>query len=449
MRFRVYSLSRASMFALAALFCLFPISLRSSASAQTFDRIERERARDMLSAVKDDIKKNYYDTTYHGIDVDARFKAADEKMKQATSLGQSLGIIAQALLDFNDSHLFFMPPARPETIEYGWRMQMIGDKCFVIAVKPGSDAAAKGLKVGDVLTAVNGFKPSRKEFWKMEYYYYGLSPRASLLLDVQSPDGQQRQLEVAANVRHGKRVVHLFDGDGSDLWQMMREQEEQEHLDRHRFYELGNVVVWKMPGFSYEPEQADSLMGGKVKGRSALILDLRGNPGGYVKTLEQLTGNFFERDLKIAELKGRKEMKPIAAKTHGSTFKGKLIVLVDSKSASCAELFARLVQLEKRGIVIGDQTAGAVMQAKWFGHESGVDRIVLFGASITNADVIMSDGQSVEHIGVTPDELMIPTAEDLAAGRDPVLAHAVELAGAKIDPLKAGALFPVEWPSTR
>ena len=113
MRFKVCSLSRALWLALAALFCLSPLSLRSSASAQTFDRIERERARDMLSAVKDDIKKNYYDATFRGIDVDARFKAADEKMKQATSLGQSLGIIAQALLDFNDSHLFFAPPARP------------------------------------------------------------------------------------------------------------------------------------------------------------------------------------------------------------------------------------------------------------------------------------------------------------------------------------------------
>ena len=57
----------------------------------------------------------------------------------------------------------------------------------------------------------------------------------------------------------------------------------------------------------------------------------------------------------------------------------------------------------------------------------------------------MSDGQSLERVGVTPDELLLPTAEDLAARRDIVLTRAVELAGGKIDPVKAGALFPIEW----
>jgi len=95
--------------------------------------------------------------------------------------------------------------------------------------------------------------------------------------------------------------------------------------------------------------------------------------------------------------------------------------------------------------LIGDRTAGAVMQAKSYSHEVGAENVVLYAASITNADVIMSDGQSVEHVGVIPDELIIPTGEDLAAGRDPVLARAINLAGAKIDPLAAGKLFPVEW----
>ena len=57
----------------------------------------------------------------------------------------------------------------------------------------------------------------------------------------------------------------------------------------------------------------------------------------------------------------------------------------------------------------------------------------------------MSDGQSLEHVGVVPDELLLPTAEDLASKRDPVLARALNLAGAKVDDAKAGMLFPVEW----
>jgi carboxyl-terminal processing protease len=121
-----------------------------------------------------------------------------------------------------------------------------------------------------------------------------------------------------------------------------------------------------------------------------------------------------------------------------------VIVLIDSSSASAAEIFARLMQIEKRGTIIGDKSAGAVMQSRSVGFDAGVDTEIPYGMSITNADVIMSDGKSLEHVGVTPDEIVIPTGSDLAAGRDPVLARALELAGLKMDPLAAGKIFPAE-----
>jgi len=46
---------------------------------------------------------------------------------------------------------------------------------------------------------------------------------------------------------------------------------------------------------------------------------------------------------------------------------------------------------------------------------------------------------------VTPDELLLPTAADLAAKRDPVLARAAALVGVKLDPERAGSMFPIEW----
>lgn len=423
--------------------CLIAPQALKSTLAQPDLNFERERARFMLKTIKVDLKKNYYDPNFRGMDIEARFSAADTKMKEATSVGQIFGIIAQIMIDLNDSHTFFLPPGRANRTEYGLQMRAFGDKVFVSAIKPGSDAEKKGLKIGDQILSVNGIEPSREHLWKLTYMFYTLRPQPGLRLVVQSPEGQQRQLDVMANVKQGKMVTDLT---GQDIWNLMREAENEGRLNRQRYVEAGDkLLIWKMPNFAIEAGEVDVMMD-KARKREALILDLRGNPGGYVKTLEWFAGYFFEKEIKIADLKGRKEMKPQMSKPHGGrNFNGKLVVLVDSKSGSAAEIFARIVQLEKRGVVIGDRTAGAVMQSRIFDHQMGTDTVIFYGTSITDADVIMTDGKSLEGVGVTPDELLLPTAADLAAKRDPVLTRAAALAGFELPPDKAGAIFPIEW----
>ena len=203
-------------------------------------------------------------------------------------------------------------------------------------------------------------------------------------------------------------------------------------------------MIWKMPQFDLDERGVDDMMG-KAKKRKALILDLRGNPGGAETTLKYLLGYFVDAELKIGDIKRRKETKPLLAKPQGGGFKGKLVVLIDGESGSSAEVFARMIQMQKAGTVIGDRSAGAVMRAKGYDFQIGADVVVFYGASITDADLIMTDGQSLERKGVTPDELILPTGADLAAKRDPILSRAAALVGLKLDPEKAGAMFPVEW----
>jgi C-terminal processing protease CtpA/Prc len=264
-----------------------------------------------------------------------------------------------------------------------------------------------------------------------------------LKLIIKRPNDKEEPLVVMAKITPGKRVMDLT---GSDIFTLIRENENYEHYSRQRFVEIGDdLFIWKMPHFDLEDAEVDSMLG-KVRKHKSLILDLRGNGGGYIDTLQRLVGYFFDHDVKVADRKGRKEMKPQLAKTRGdSVFKGQLVVLVDSRSASAAEIFARLIQLEHRGTVLGDRSAGAVMEARHFPHQSGLDVVAFWGLSITDADVIMSDGKSLEKTGVSVDELVLPTAADLAAKRDPVLARAAELVGVKLDAAKAGTLFPIEW----
>ncbi len=411
------------------------------ADAQRLSKLEIEQGRDMLRLVKAELVKNYYDPTFHGMNPEERFKLADEKMKKAESMGQLMGIIAQVLLDLNDSHTSFVPPFRTSRVEYGWQMKPVGADCYVSAVKPGSDAEAKGLSVGDRVISIDGRPLDRTKVWLANYLYYTLRPQPGMTLVVRKPDKREEQIFIRAKVREGKKILSDL-----DLHSLRLDEQEEDRLNRHRFYEPSDdVLIWKMPQFDLDEAGVEDKVG-KFRNRKALILDLRGNGGGYVDTLELLAGYFFPQAVKIADLKGRKEMKRIAAKgRHEKAFKGRLVVLVDGESSSASEIFARVVQLEKRGTVIGDRTAGAVMQSRLYPIEIGVVKPMRFGVSVTEADVIMADGKSLEHAGVTPDELLLPTPADMAAGRDPVLSRAAALVGVELDPAKAGTLFPVEW----
>ena len=104
------------------------------------------------------------------------------------------------------------------------------------------------------------------------------------------------------------------------------------------------------------------------------------------------------------------------------------------------------MQLEHRGLVVGDRTAGAVMASRFFSHElgnelGGVASHAYFATSITVADLRMSDGSSLEKVGVTPDEIVLPSGADLLAGRDPALARAITLCGGSITPEQAGTFY--------
>jgi len=355
-----------------------------------------------------------------------------------------LSEVAAAMDVLNDSHTFFLPPPRPYIHTFGWQIGIVGDKCFVLAVRPGSDAEKKGVKPGDQLLTINSFTPGRNNLWKINFVFNLLRPQPGLVVSLVAPTGEHKDVEIAAMMQKTQKVKDLT---GSGIFDYIREIEDELHDNRMRWVESEDrITILKFPRFGYSESEVDSVMK-KARNHQALIIDLRGNGGGSVETLRAFIGNFFDHEVKIADRVTRVGSKPVKAHSEGKhAFQNKLIVLVDSRSASASEVLARIVQLEKRGIVLGDRSAGAVMEAKHYEYKIGNDTILLYGASITEADLIMTDGKSLEHQGVTPDELSLPTATDIAAGRDPVLARAVEMAGGKISSETAGKLFPVEWP---
>ena len=404
-------------------------------------KLDQERAVGILDNVSKGIQENYYDPKLNGVDWNAAIANAKAKIGQANTLNEALAQVAVAVSALNDSHTTFRPPHRPFSLDFGFQYQMIWSRCFITRVKSGSDAEAKGLKAGQELLSIDGVIPHRQNLWSIEYLNYVLDPRSEMVLEVQGPSEEKRKVVVEAKVTPESDLAYR-PGAGI-LYNLIRKDENLEHLMRMQWVQIGDVAILKFPWFYYDADTFYAL-GDKIRKAKALIVDLRGNSGGAEETLTYFVGMFFDKDQKMFDRVQRKKTVPQIAKSeHHIYFPGKLIVLVDSGSASAAELFARIMQLEKRGTVIGDRSSGLVMEASNFQFfSSGVD----YSAEITIANLIMADGKSLEHRGVNPDEILFPEPSDLAAGRDVVLAHAAQELGVGLTPEAAGKLFPYEWP---
>ena len=423
------------------------LALISSLAVPAFSQlsgIDRERAQSVLEGVASDIRKEYYDPKFHGVDFNAKVAEAKAGIAKANSWNAAMIEIAVLADDLNDSHTRFYPPQPDVRTDYGWTFQLVGDRCLVTRVRPNSDAEAKGLKPGDEILTIDKVRPTRFSLPKISYSIEGLSQQKSLQVSVRDQSGATRTLDVAAKYKLPKIVSGIDHPYGVDFQYFRLGYENYAHRMRAQTTELTDgLMIVKLPGFFLSESEIEKLVA-KARKHQSLIVDLRGNPGGAEECLQYLLGGVFDHEVKIANKIMRSKTEPLVTKNHHEPFTGKLIVLVDSGSSSAAELFARVVQIEKRGTVIGDRSSGLVMESRTYPRSVGLPP-VYYADSITRADLIMADGKSLEHAGVTPDEVLLPTPADLAARRDPVKARAAELAGVNLTPEDAGKLFPYEW----
>jgi C-terminal processing protease CtpA/Prc len=403
----------------AAAAILFGIaSAAARPSAFDLSRFDRSASRMMLRQIKSDLERYYYDRTFGGRDIDALFTRADERIRSADSLSEAMSAISDALAELGDSHTIFFPPERITKVRYGWRAAIVGDAPYVVSVSPESDAARQGLAVGDRLRTWNGMTPARPNLRRIWYTSQFVAPQVVQHLVVETPRGEIRRIDAAAAL-----TPRGPGGEPATLVEDLAEAFSSHEPDRDVVE--GGVVVWQLHAFQ-DGAPVDRVMR-KAADSGGLILDLRGNGGGSIRAMLSLLSRLFTSEVAVATVRTRGGTESLVAKAKQSAFTGPMAVLVDSGTASASEMAARVVQLERRGIVVGDRTAGAVMTSRVFGHSIGIGSIAIYADSITIGDVRMRDGASLEGVGVTPDETVLPSALDLANGRDPALARAIEI----------------------
>ena len=398
--------------------------------------LQLEIARDMLQPVKQQIREEFYDPAFTGVDFDGVFRAAEQQLAGARSTSEVYAIVAQAVINLGDSHTRFAPPPRPVLVKYGWALQIIGQNINVQAVQPGSDAEKQGVKPNERVLAINGMSVNHDSLHVIRYLLVALNPQAEVRVQLQDGTGAVREVTFASEV---KRLANNLTAQSVDLMRLTLEWESEQIKARSTFRDLGpGVLYWKLSSFLDEDDVSAGLR--KCKGYEHVIMDLRGNPGGLQEAMLDAIGAFLGRKADIGSLRERQRTEKLTARSRHS-IAAKLYVLVDGGSSSAAEVFARAMQLEKRGVVLGDRSAGFVNQSRGFWLSSGPsDRLVPFGVTVTTAALLMSDGQPLEKVGVTPDVWLVPPPKDLAAGHDPVLATAAKMAGLSLTKAVAGEI---------
>ncbi len=143
----------------------------------------------------------------------------------------------------------------------------------------------------------------------------------------------------------------------------------------------------------------------KAAGIEGLIIDLRGNSGGYLPEAVSLTGLFIEQGPVVQVRRSKSQIETERDQDASIEYDGPLTVLVDRISASASEIFAAAIQDYGRGLILGSQTfgKGTVQTIINLNRYMPDIKEKLGQVRVTMAKFYRIAGGSTQHTGVIPD----------------------------------------------
>lgn len=171
------------------------------------------------------------------------------------------------------------------------------------------------------------------------------------------------------------------------------------------------------------------------EGMRALIIDVRGNPGGLLPAAVEVADKFIGAGT-IVMTRGRSPSEDFDYKAQGAgTWRVPLVVLIDGDSASASEIFAGAIRDHKRGTIVGRRSYGK-------GSVQGIFPLSSTGAGVrlTTAKFFSPSGQEINKKGVSPDVAVQITARPVIDRGAPGGSSLVNGSGARDDQDLAAAV---------
>lgn len=337
--------------------------------------------------------------------LEKRFVETHSTSTAPTSEEKIWGAIQGLAASYGDPYTVFMPPTEAKQFQddirgdfegVGMEIGIKDNMLTVIAPLKGTPAERAGLLSGDMIIAI----------------------------DETSTDGLSTD-EAVKLIRGEKGTTVTFtiirDGESSKI-PVVRDTIEVPTI-QSEFDESG-VFVISFYSFTANSSQlfAKAITEFRQSGSDKMIIDLRGNPGGYLEAAVAIAGQFLPKGTAVVteDYKGKQQNTVHRSPgTLGVSDKVKVVILMDQGSASASEILAGALQDAGRATLIGTRSFGKGSVQELVNIDKGA-------LKVTIARWLTPAGRSISDGGLTPDIEVAYTKEDREAKTDPQKARAIE-----------------------
>ncbi len=317
------------------------------------------------------------------------------------------GAIRGMLQALGDDHTSYMDPQEYEDANAGLAgnyegigayVDTTGDYLTVISPIKDSPAEAAGLRAGDKIIAINGEDMTgiNPELARRKV----LGPAGTTVVLTIQREGEEKPFDVS--ITRAKIVVKSVE------------------------YEMkGEIAYVQLNTFgeTTSRELRDALKELMAQNPKGLILDLRNNGGGYLRTSVEVLSQFVKQgEVALYEQYGDGKRDTFTTTGGGLATDIPMVVLINEGSASASEIVAGALQDYGRATLVGVKSYGKGSVQNWIplnGKEGAV--------RITIAKWLTPKERTIHKIGLQPDVQVEFTQADRDAKRDPQLEKALEL----------------------
>lgn len=391
---------------------------RQEAFAQSFDMVWST------------VQESHWDETFGGRDWEAIRDAYRPRLKKARDRTQLVVLLQSMLDELELSHYRILSNYNEVKDNYprggytGIELKYVDGRAYVVRVAPGSPADEAGIEVGWRLKSIH----RRTIAGLVKHYARKSLPDKIKSFYIQRHLNEVIQGGTVKRIRTdwyppGKRALKVYmmpTADSRELSDSVghlpshRIEFEQRYLENDILYIRFNYFVPNlMAEIRVSIEQASEQAQG-------LIIDLRSNLGGLTVMATGISGLLVDEPTNLGKLNLKKGHMTYQGYPQRKRFSGPVAVLIDGSSASTSEMFAAGLQEAGRARVFGESSMGQSLPSLFKKLPSGD----LFQYAV--GDYHTPGGYRIEKNGVVPDEVLVPSFDQLEQGVDLPMTEALE-----------------------